>query len=83
MGTAAVLLGLALSACGTGGESGGGDDSAAEGEVQAGPGVDPEAKTITIGYIGGLTGPAAALSQPMRAGKLPRSRPDRVSRSSR
>ncbi len=68
VGTAAVLLGLALGGCGTGGESGGGDEGAAEGEVQAGPGVDPDAKTITIGYIGGLTGPAAALSQPMKAG---------------
>ena len=69
-GTAAVVLGFALAGCGTGGESGGGgdDEGAAVGAVKAGPGVDPGAKTITIGYIGGLTGPAAALSQPMRAG---------------
>ena len=70
VGVAAVLLGLSLAACGTGGEasSDGGGGGGGDGEIKVGPGVDVEAKTITIGYIGGLTGPAAALSQPMKAG---------------
>ena len=59
---AAVAAAGFTTACGTGGEESGG---ATTGQ---GPGIDSTAKTITIGYIGGLSGPAAALSAPMQAG---------------
>jgi len=61
-----------LAACGTGdstsdsGDSGGA--KAAAGTVKGGPGVDVAAKTIRIGDINALTGPASALGKPVAAG---------------
>jgi ABC-type branched-subunit amino acid transport system substrate-binding protein len=62
---------LALVACGTGdsssdNDSGGG--KAAAGAVKGGPGIDVAAKTIRIGDINALTGPASALGKPVAAG---------------
>jgi ABC-type branched-subunit amino acid transport system substrate-binding protein len=63
---------LVIAACGTGdsssdngGSSGGGS---AAGAVKGGPGVDVAAKTIRIGDINALTGPASALGKPVAAG---------------
>jgi ABC-type branched-subunit amino acid transport system substrate-binding protein len=64
---------LLLAACGTGDSDSGGDGSAgggsaAAGTVKGGPGVDVAAKTIRIGDINALTGPASALGKPVAAG---------------
>jgi ABC-type branched-subunit amino acid transport system substrate-binding protein len=59
-----------LGACGTGSSSssdkGGGEGKAAS--IQGGPGVDVATKTIRIGDIGALTGPAAPLGAEVAAG---------------
>jgi ABC-type branched-subunit amino acid transport system substrate-binding protein len=65
----AALLSVALAACGTGSStsntpSGGGKAAA----LRAGPGVDVATKTIHIGDINALTGPAAALGSEVAAG---------------
>jgi ABC-type branched-subunit amino acid transport system substrate-binding protein len=61
---------LILAACGTGdsnsNDSAGGKTAA--GKVTGGPGVDVAAKTIRIGDINALTGPASALGKPVAAG---------------
>ena len=59
---------LALGACGTGDadESSGG--SAAQGSLKTGPGVDASTKTIRVGDLNALSGPAAALGKPVAAG---------------
>jgi ABC-type branched-subunit amino acid transport system substrate-binding protein len=70
----AALVSVALAACGTGGSgnsatavsSGGG--SAKPASLQVGPGVDQASKTITIGDIEALTGPAAPLGIQVSAG---------------
>lgn len=59
-------LTLALTACATGGGASDVDD--AGGGIKAGPGVDVESKTITVGYIGGLSGPVAVIGKPMLTG---------------
>lgn len=66
LGTSLILV-----ACGTGdsnsnNDSGGG--KAAAGTVKGGPGVDVAAKTIRVGDINALTGPASALGKPVAAG---------------
>jgi ABC-type branched-subunit amino acid transport system substrate-binding protein len=66
---AATALCLSVSACGTGNSSS--TTSSAGGKaakIQGGPGVDPATKTITIGDINALTGPAAALGNAVAAG---------------
>jgi ABC-type branched-subunit amino acid transport system substrate-binding protein len=64
------VLSSVLGACGTGSSSssdkGSGDGKAAT--IQGGPGVDVATKTITIGDIGALTGPAAPLGAEVAAG---------------
>jgi ABC-type branched-subunit amino acid transport system substrate-binding protein len=69
LAVAAVAAGLTIGACGTGdaGETSG-DDSAAQGAVKTGPGVDAATKTIRVGDLGALSGPAAALGKPVAAG---------------
>jgi ABC-type branched-subunit amino acid transport system substrate-binding protein len=66
----ALALSSALGACGTGSSksssSEGGNGKAAS--IQGGPGVDVATKTITIGDIGALTGPAAPLGAEVAAG---------------
>ncbi len=63
---------LILAACGTGDSNSDNNDSAggnaAAGAVKGGPGVDVAAKTIRIGDINALTGPASALGKPVAAG---------------
>ena len=68
MAAAGVGLALALTACATstGGSSSG--DGGGHGSIKAGPGIDVENKTITLGDIAALTGPAAALSEPGNRG---------------
>ena len=65
---AAALLALAVGACGTGSSSSTGSTEGGNGKFQAGPGVDVAAKTITIGDISALTGPAAPLGNAVAAG---------------
>jgi ABC-type branched-subunit amino acid transport system substrate-binding protein len=69
LAVAAVAAGLTVGACGTGDadESSGGE-SAAQGSVKTGPGVDAATKTIRVGDLGALSGPAAALGKPVAAG---------------
>ena len=67
---AVLASSLILAACGTGDSD---DDDAAgggasSGAVNGGPGVDVAAKTIRIGDINALTGPASALGKPVAAG---------------
>jgi ABC-type branched-subunit amino acid transport system substrate-binding protein len=69
--TTLAVLGssLVLAACGTGDSSSDdGGSSAATGTVKGGPGVDVAAKTIRIGDINALSGPASALGKPVAAG---------------
>jgi ABC-type branched-subunit amino acid transport system substrate-binding protein len=67
LAVAAVAAGLAVGACGTGDadETSGG---AAQGGIKSGPGVDAATKTIRVGDLGALSGPAAALGKPVSAG---------------
>jgi ABC-type branched-subunit amino acid transport system substrate-binding protein len=66
---AVLASSLVLVACGTGDSSSGdGGASAAGGAVKGGPGVDVAAKTIRIGDINALSGPASALGKPVAAG---------------
>jgi ABC-type branched-subunit amino acid transport system substrate-binding protein len=65
----ATVLGLAVSACGTGSStSTSSGDGGKAAKLQTGPGVDVATKTISIGDINALTGPAAALGNPVAAG---------------
>jgi ABC-type branched-subunit amino acid transport system substrate-binding protein len=65
---AVAAASLTLGACGTGdaGDTSGG--SAAQGAIKTGPGVDAAAKTIRVGDLNALSGPAAALGKPVAAG---------------
>jgi ABC-type branched-subunit amino acid transport system substrate-binding protein len=65
---AATLLALAVSACGTGNSSSTTSNEGGKGKLQAGPGVDVASKTIAIGDINALTGPAAPLGNAVAAG---------------
>jgi ABC-type branched-subunit amino acid transport system substrate-binding protein len=65
----ATVLGLAVNACGTGNStSTSSGDGGKAAKLQTGPGVDVATKTISIGDINALTGPAAALGNPVAAG---------------
>ena len=57
---------LVVTACATGGASP--PSGSGDGDVVAGPGIDAQAKTITIGNIAALSGPAAVLNEPLVAG---------------
>jgi ABC-type branched-subunit amino acid transport system substrate-binding protein len=65
---AVAAASLTLGACGTGdaGESSGG--TGGKGSIKTGPGVDPATKTIRVGDLNALSGPAAALGKPVAAG---------------
>jgi ABC-type branched-subunit amino acid transport system substrate-binding protein len=66
---AVALLSLAVSACGTGSSTSTTADAGANAaKVQGGPGVDVASKTISIGDINALTGPAAPLGNAVAAG---------------
>jgi ABC-type branched-subunit amino acid transport system substrate-binding protein len=64
---AATLLSLAVGACGTG-NSTSTSSGGTSGKLQAGPGIDVATKTIRIGDIDALTGPAAPLGNAVAAG---------------
>jgi ABC-type branched-subunit amino acid transport system substrate-binding protein len=64
---AATLLSLAVGACGTGSSSST-NSGGTSGKLQAGPGIDVASKTIRIGDINALTGPAAPLGNAVAAG---------------
>jgi ABC-type branched-subunit amino acid transport system substrate-binding protein len=64
---AATLLSLAVGACGTG-NSTSSSSGGTSGKLQAGPGIDVATKTIRIGDINALTGPAAPLGNAVAAG---------------
>jgi ABC-type branched-subunit amino acid transport system substrate-binding protein len=65
---AVAATSLTLGACGTGdaGDAAGG--GAAKGSIKTGPGVDAATKTIRVGDLNALSGPAAALGKPVAAG---------------
>jgi ABC-type branched-subunit amino acid transport system substrate-binding protein len=65
---AVAATSLALGACGTGDAEETSGGSAAKGSIKSGPGVDAAAKTIRVGDLGALSGPAAALGKPVAAG---------------
>ena len=66
---AVVAASLMLAACGTGDADESSEAAAAgNGAVTTGPGVDVAAKTIRVGHLGALSGPAAALGKPVAAG---------------
>jgi ABC-type branched-subunit amino acid transport system substrate-binding protein len=62
------VLGSVLGACGTGNSNSSDKGSGKAASIQGGPGVDVATKTITIGDIGALTGPAAPLGAEVAAG---------------
>jgi ABC-type branched-subunit amino acid transport system substrate-binding protein len=64
----ACLAGLVLAACSTGGSSGTGSSSST-GSVKAGPGVNVKSKTVTLGVLTPLSGPAALIGKPLTAGQ--------------
>lgn len=64
----AGVLAIVLAACGTTG-GGSGTGSTAAGGMKTGPGVDTATKTITLGVITPLTGPAALIGKPLTAGQ--------------
>jgi ABC-type branched-subunit amino acid transport system substrate-binding protein len=65
---AVAAAGLIFGACGTGdaGETAAG--AAEQGSLKTGPGVDAAAKTVRVGDLNALSGPAAALGKPVAAG---------------
>jgi ABC-type branched-subunit amino acid transport system substrate-binding protein len=66
---AVLASSLILAACGTGdADDDSAGDGASSGAVIGGPGVDVAAKTIRVGDINALTGPASALGKPVAAG---------------
>jgi ABC-type branched-subunit amino acid transport system substrate-binding protein len=65
---AVAAASLTLGACGTGDADEESGSAAATGSMKVGPGVDAAAKTIRIGDLNALSGPAAALGSPVAAG---------------
>ena len=65
---AVAATSLALGACGTGDADETSSGNAASGSLKTGPGVDAETKTIRVGDLNALSGPAAALGKPVVAG---------------
>lgn len=65
--TACSSGGASNSAAGAGGSSGGGGGGAKA--IQAGPGVDPSTKTITLGVLTPLSGAAALIGKPLTDGQ--------------
>ncbi len=64
----ACLGGLVLAACSTGGSSGNNSTSTTA-SIKTGPGVDLKSKTITLGVLTPLSGPAALIGKPLTAGQ--------------
>lgn len=62
-----IVGALAIAACGTGGSSNT-NSGGSNGSVKGGPGVDVKTKTISIGNIGAISGPAGPLGIPALAG---------------
>ena len=61
---------LALAACSSGTSSGGGSGSGgSSGSLKTGPGVNTSTKTITLGVLTPLSGPAAVIGKPLTAGQ--------------
>ena len=65
---AVAATSLTLGACGTGDADESSSGGAATGSLQTGPGIDAETKTIRVGDLNALSGPAAALGKPVAAG---------------
>ena len=61
-----AVVGLVAAACG--GSKKSSSSGGAKGNLAAAPGFDPTAKTIHVGVITPLTGPAAAIGIPLTAG---------------
>jgi ABC-type branched-subunit amino acid transport system substrate-binding protein len=66
LAVAAVAAAGLITGCGTGDADE--TSSAAQGSLKTGPGVDAESKTIRVGDLNALSGPAAALGKPVAAG---------------
>ena len=65
---AVAATGHMLGACGTRDTDDRASGNAAQGSLKTGPGVDASAKTIRVGDLNALSGPAAALGKPVAAG---------------
>jgi ABC-type branched-subunit amino acid transport system substrate-binding protein len=65
---AVAAAGLTLGACGTGDADEAPAAATGGGSIKVGPGVDAAAKTIRVGDLNALSGPAAALGKPVAAG---------------
>lgn len=63
----ALALTATIAACGTG--SAGSSGSGSSGGVTGGPGVDSNAKTISVGILTPLSGPAAVIGKPLTLGQ--------------
>jgi ABC-type branched-subunit amino acid transport system substrate-binding protein len=61
------LAGLVLAACSTGGSNSTSGSSGTS--IKAGPGVDVKTKTVTLGVLTPLSGPAALIGKPLTAGQ--------------
>lgn len=61
------LAGLVVAACSTGGSTNGSPSGTAS--IKAGPGVDVKTKTVTLGVLTPLSGPAALIGKPLTAGQ--------------
>jgi ABC-type branched-subunit amino acid transport system substrate-binding protein len=66
--TAVAVTSLTLGACGTGDAGDSAGSSGGNGSIKTGPGVDAATKTIRVGDLNALSGPAAALGKPVAAG---------------
>ena len=64
---AVAVAGLTFGGCGTG-DAGDGNNTEGNGAIKTGPGVDSATKTIRVGDLNALSGPAAALGKPVVAG---------------
>ena len=69
MATACIAgaIAIGIAACGTG-SSGGGSGGGSKG-LKTGPGVDAKTKTIALGVLSPLSGPVAAIGQPLTDGE--------------
>lgn len=63
LGAATIVLAAACSA-----STGGGPGTGGDGDFAVGPGIDPASKTITVGEISILSGPAGVIGKPLTAG---------------
>jgi ABC-type branched-subunit amino acid transport system substrate-binding protein len=64
---AAGTIAMGVAACGTG--SSGESAAGGSGGLKTGPGIDAKTKTISLGVLSPLSGPVAAIGEPLTAGQ--------------